>query len=69
MWNFEKVRTKMEEEGRTPKWLAAQIGMDVKSLRNVLRGARPSLPIVKLICIHLGLMEEDIFKTQQDEAI
>lgn len=68
MWNFELVRKRMDEEGRTTKWLAKQVGMDVKSLGNALRGRKPSLPVIKLIALNLEIPEEDLLKVPQSAS-
>lgn len=62
MWNFALVREKLEKEGRTTKWLAQQVGLDIKSLGNVLRGRKPSLPVIKLMAISLQIPEEELLK-------
>ena len=62
MWNFILVRERLEAEGRTTRWLAQKVGLDIKSLGNVLRGRKPSLPVIKLISISLDIPEEDLLK-------
>ena len=60
MWNSELVRKRLEEEGRTTKWLADQCGLEVTTMRNVLQGRKPSLPVIKLMALRLGVKEEDL---------
>lgn len=66
MWNFELARKKLDEEGRTSKWLAEQIGLDIKSLGHILRGRKPSLPVLKLIALKLGVPEADLLLTDTE---
>lgn len=68
MWNNELARKRLEEEGRTTKWLAEQIGLDVKSLRNVLRGRKPGLPVIKLMARALEVSEQDLLRTEPKPA-
>ncbi|MBA3755315.1 MAG: helix-turn-helix transcriptional regulator [Nitrosomonas sp.] len=62
------AREKLEQEGRTTKWLANEVGLDIKSLGNVLRGRKPSLPVIKLMALKLGVSEHELLRTPPQSA-
>lgn len=49
MWKYENAKKLIEEQGRTRAWVAKEIGVDPKSLNNILAGRKPSLPVIKLM--------------------
>jgi transcriptional regulator with XRE-family HTH domain len=61
VWKHETARRLLKEQGRTREWLAQQVGLDEKSLGNVLRGRKPSLPVIKLMAIALECEESDLY--------
>lgn len=64
MWKHETAKRLLKEQGRTRVWLAQQVGLDEKSLGNVLRGRKPSLPVIKLMAMALQCGESDLFEVR-----
>lgn len=60
-WRYEKARELIKKHGRRTDWLANQLGIEVRSLRNMLRGtSKPSLPVIKLMAAALDCSETDL---------
>jgi lambda repressor-like predicted transcriptional regulator len=68
MWKYQVARALLKEQGRTTTWLANQVGLDVRSLRNILRGTKPSLPVIKLMAIALNCEESDLYEAEASTA-
>lgn len=68
MWNNEFARQKLKEEGRTTEWLAKYCGMELTSMRNVLRGRKPSTPVIKLMALALGVKESELAEPKTKTA-
>lgn len=67
MWKPEAARRLMDEKGLKTSWLAEQCGIGVTSLRNILRGSKPSLPVIKLMAQALGCRESDLIEPDKNE--
>jgi transcriptional regulator with XRE-family HTH domain len=61
LWKFEKAKELIKERGRTTEWVAERCGIEVTSLRNILRGDKPSLPVIKLMALALDCAESELF--------
>lgn len=60
-WRNDRAREQMRVHGRTPQWVADQVGVKVTSLRNMLRGgAKPSLSVIRLMAVALECTEEEL---------
>lgn len=58
-WNPEKALERIEQEGRTRKWLADQCEIEVESLNHILSGTRkPGRPVLKLMAHALNTTVE-----------
>jgi transcriptional regulator with XRE-family HTH domain len=68
VWNNETAKRLLKEQGRTRAWLAGQVGLDLKSLGNILRGRKPSLPVIKLMAIALNCEESDLYDPPPGKA-
>lgn len=63
MLDVEAVRQKIEEQGRTRKWLAEYCGIKVPSFNHILSGrTQPGMPVLKLLAQALGCDPDDLTK-------
>lgn len=58
MFNPKRARALIEQQGRTTKWVAGEVGIGVKSLTYILNGRKPSRPVVILLAHVLGTTVE-----------
>lgn len=59
-WNPNRTKLLIEEKGYTRKWLASRCGITVSGFNNILRGTKPSLPVLKLLAQALDTTVDDL---------
>lgn len=60
-WNYKAIQNELNNQGRTRKWLARELGISPGSLSMYLCGARaPAFPLGKLMSIILNVPLADL---------
>ncbi len=66
--DVEALKQLLEEQGRTRKWFAREIGIELSSLNHILNGRRkPGLPVLKLMALTLDVSEK--FLTEDEGTV
>ena len=64
-WKYAETKVLMKKRGRRTDWVADECGIEVTTLRNMLRGSKPSLPVMKLMAIALQCDLSEIFDSTE----
>lgn len=70
MFNKEKFKELVKEQGRRTDWLAMKCGIDTEAIRKYLRGDRaPKMPVIILLsqCLGVELSSLLIKNDQKDQ--